>query len=315
MPTERSKVSVVVVNWNGADDLADELPSLFDQDYPNYDVTVVDNGSTDDSAAIVAATDAAWIPLGENRGLAAALNVGAERTDGPYLLFLNNDMAFPPGFLSRVVDTLESDPRSFAVDARQVEWDSGETVHERLRLRPAGPNGDMFAWWNCPQRSASEPAPCLFASAANTLVRRDRFELVGGWDGAYPIGHEDVDLGWRAWRAGWTTLYDPDATCRHKVGASAGTEAGYAARLRGSLYGRLRFALKQLPWWEAVTTVVLGVIPLPLDAFRRPAVARSRGSVLMTIAREMPEIVRERRRLIRSTGESPRALLRRLSRG
>ena len=314
LPTDRPKVSIVVVNWNGVDDLADELPSLFDQEYPNYDVTVVDNGSSDGSEALVAETDATWIGLGENRGLAAALNVGAERTDGGFILFLNNDMAFPPDFLGRVVDTLSSDPSAFAVDARQIDWKDGTAVHERTRLRSSGPQGEMFSWWDCPQGPTERPTTCLFASAASILVRRDRFELIGGWDGAYPVGHEDMDLCWRAWRAGWPTLYEPRASCRHKVGASTLTEVGLAARLRGSLYGRLRFALKQLPWFEAGTTLILGVAPLPLDLLRRPLVARARVSVLAMLLREFPALMRDRRQLIASTGESPSRLLRRLTR-
>ena len=308
-------MSVVVVNWNGAQDLRDELPSLIRQEYPSFDVVVVDNGSQDASVEVVAGFPSVrWLPLGENRGLAAALNEGAAATTGEFVLFLNNDMRFAPDFLQRLVDALRAAPRAFAADAIQRDWDDARVVHERTRLRRAGPGGDLFAWWATDQATATEPTTCLFASASNLLARRDRFDEIGGWDGAYPIGQEDVDLAWRAWRTGYSTIYVPDAMCWHKVGASGRSEEGNAARLRGSLYGRIRFAVKQLPWWETAWTFIAGVAPLPVELLRRRRVAKARVGVIVRIVREFPELLRARRAILSTGGPSPRSLLEYLAR-
>jgi len=305
-------VSAIVANWNGAADLAVLLPSLTSQTYPFLEIIVADNGSTDTSKEIVEHYGAWWYPLGENRGLAAALNLAAEVAHGQFLLFLNNDMRLHPGFVRELLLPLLADERLFATDARQLDWEGNTVVHQRTVLDPAGPRasaGPMFAQLDMPR-----PALCVVGSAANLMVRRWMFEALRGWDTRYPIGWEDVDLCWRAWLRGWPTLYVPSAVCWHRVGASASSREGAERRLEGALKGRLLFAGMHLPPSWALKVVAATAAGVLRDLVRgKAATAAVRLRALRWYAGLLPRVLSERRALYLSAGSSPGAHLARLT--
>ncbi|MGH9013429.1 MAG: glycosyltransferase family 2 protein [Acidimicrobiia bacterium] len=308
------RVSIVIVNWNGAEDLEVALPSLRAQSYPDLEIVVADNGSIDDSEQVARAHEVVWHPLGENRGLAPALNEGARRARGDVLLFLNNDMRFAPDYVERAVEVLLSDRDIAAVGTCQLDWDGNVGVHERTRLRPARwPRGDVPGW-EFAQEPASAPCDCLFASAADLLIRRVDFEALGGWDDAFTLSWEDVDLCWRIWAAGHRVVHIPDAICWHRVAAaSTATDDGSDARLHGTLYGRLRFAWKHLPAASLVVLHLLLIAGIVTDMVRSRSVERrARTHVLGRVMRELPKLVRVRREHARPAGRSRRAFLRRL---
>lgn len=306
--------TAIVVNWNGAGDLDVALPSLTAQDYPALEVLVVDNGSTDRSAEVAARHGVAWVPLGRNLGLAGALNEGARRARGGLLLFLNNDMRFPPDFVSRMVDALLAEPTSFAVDAKQLDWAGVATVHARTRLVRAGALRGDVPGWRFVQDDIEGRSVCLFASAANLLARRERFEALGGWDAAFPVGWEDVDLCWRGWGAGMPTFYTSEARCWHRVTATAATPAGASARARGSMYGGLRFAIKHLPWTSVAVVLLRTLGGAGADLARlRWGRLRLRMSVLARVVAEAPRLLAFRRTAYGRGGPARRALLARLA--
>lgn len=108
-------VAIIILNWNGLRDTLECLESLAMITYPNYELIVVDNGSTDGSAACLRARypDIAIIENKENLGFAEGNNVGkhalAKRTH--YVLLLNNDTIVAPAFLDALVTVAESEPR------------------------------------------------------------------------------------------------------------------------------------------------------------------------------------------------------------
>jgi len=308
--TPKPLVSAIVVNWNGADDLAEALPSLVTQTYPNLEILIADNGSLDASETVVESFRAEWLPLGRNLGLAGAMNEGARVARGEFLLFLNNDMRFAPDFVEILVAVLGADPEVFAVDAKQFDWEGKEVVHACTTLRSGHRlRGDIPGWY-FEQREATCPTLCVFGSAASLLVRKSMFEAVGGWDSKYPIGWEDVDLGWRAWARGWKCLYVPKAICWHRVGASSLTRGGSPARLWGTLYGRLRFALKNLPLPDATLLVAVTLGRVPFDLARGQInLAATRMKAVLRLVGEMPEILRARGLIRRSGGRSLRPFL------
>ena len=92
-------VSAVVVNWNGAEDLEICLPSLLAQSYRPMEIIVVDNASTDNSAAVTGRFGVRWLGLDQNRGPTGGMNEGAKSAQGEFVLFLNNDMRFHERFV------------------------------------------------------------------------------------------------------------------------------------------------------------------------------------------------------------------------
>jgi GT2 family glycosyltransferase len=102
-------VTTIVVNWNGRAFLEKCLSSLRAQTYQPHEVILVDNGSTDDSLDYVAATfpEVRVIRLPDNRGFAAANNVGIREATGQYVALLNNDAYAEPGWLAHMVAAAE----------------------------------------------------------------------------------------------------------------------------------------------------------------------------------------------------------------
>lgn len=305
-------VTAIVVNWNGADHLHDCLSSLDAQSYKPLDVIVVDNGSTDESAEIVAGYKAAWLPLGRNTGLAPAFNRGAELASGELLLFLNNDMRFPENFVERLVACFERNPGCGAVDAVQRDWDEDSIVHGAThvsrckRLTAIGRYEFVFG-------GASFDQPTLFPSGANTLIAQTTFQSIGLWDERFLAGWEDVDLGWRLRLGGLRVLLASNATCLHRVGASSHSGEGAAVRDEAAIHGPLIFAMKHLPM-ELAVLGLLRVFASAIAALVRRDSRRAQraGRVIKEVLREAPSVVRERRANYGAARIKPRALWRQI---
>ena len=248
---EKPRVSVIIVNWNGAEHLRVCLPSLASQSFESLEIIVVDNRSSDDSAEVARRLRVRWLPLEKNLGLAPALNRGAMIARGDLLLFVNNDMRFDPGFVAALVEPLERDEEVFATDGMQFNWDGTVCEHLAARLTNVPPRLDSSAelvpGLYFYQQEKTEKSRVFMASAACMMVRRTLFEKLGGFDDRLPLGYEDVEICWRAWVHRWKTVYVPNAICWHRVGGSVRSLEGARFSFRGVLKGRLLLATKLLP--------------------------------------------------------------------
>jgi len=175
---------------------------VINQDYPNFEVIVADNGSTDNSYAIAQHLGARWLALNQNVGLAGALNAGSKVAAGDLFLFLNNDLRLRADFIRSLARPLMEDPTVFAADGLQWDWEGRVRVHGRTRV--VG-RSIWLGHFDLSQDYPTNCVPTFMASGANALVRRSMYEKLGGWDLAYFLGWEDVDLFWRAWQRGWRT--------------------------------------------------------------------------------------------------------------
>ncbi len=258
-------VSTLVLNWNGAHLLSDCLSTLAAQQWPAHEIVVVDNGSIDDSAAVAARYPARWLPMGDNLGFTRAYNRAVPEVKGDFVFFVNNDMRFEPDCLSQLARVLAADETLFAVDPTQRSWDGARVIHGRTRFVGGSYHDVVVPPWAVEYTApADAPVEVPWGCAGSLLVRRDRFDALGGFDPTFFIDFEDTDLCWRAWRRGWRTVYVPDAVLYHKVGMS-GDEyqhlvRGVGARQvpkswfrRGVSYhtNLLRFGLKVLPVADA----------------------------------------------------------------
>jgi len=309
-------VSAIVVNWNGARDLEACLPSLLDQSYRRMEIIIVDNGSTDDSASVVERFGVRWLPLERNLGLAPALNRGARAAAGDLLLFLNNDMRFEREFVTSLVSEMVERDDVLAADAIQYDWNGDHQVHlaTSLRRRAEGAiSHELTPGLHMVQQPCDEPAPAFMASAANLLARRSLFEALGGFDERLFFGYEDVDLCWRGWLRGWSTVFVPAAKCWHRVSHS--TQGGMAGSLsfRGVETGRLVIAAKLLPFSYAIRTWLRSLAGLGRDLMLlRWQRVSDRARVLRQCLRDLPSLLRERWQIHRAAHTSPGAQLARL---
>ncbi len=217
-------VSVVVPNWNRADLLRCVLPSVAAQRLPagrRLEVVVVDNGSSDGSAAVARNWNARLLPLGTNRGVGYALNRGIECTVGEWILLLNNDVELAEDWIAELLQAAERSGAWFATGriydahSRQLLDGAGDAVcrgGSAVRLGHGKPDGPVF----------SEFRQTYFPSATASLFRREFFVRAGGFDEELFAYLEDVDLGMRAAALGLRGVYVPQATAWHRGSETAG---------------------------------------------------------------------------------------------
>jgi GT2 family glycosyltransferase len=222
-------VAVVIVNWNGRHLLDACLRSVVEQQPPPDRVTVVDNGSTDDSLGHLAAE---WpgvdvIPVGWNLGFAGGNNLGIQSAlaaGAEYLLLLNNDAQLLPGALAELVGALAG--------AGPAAWAAAPKILYRARPDVIWSAGGRFDWWRglSIDRGSDEvdrgqydrDELVDFANACCLMVRARTFEQAGLLDDGYFMYFEDSELAARAGRTGARVAYRPAARVLHDVQGSSG---------------------------------------------------------------------------------------------
>ncbi len=235
------EVSVCVVNWNCRALLRACLRSLaIDRQQVDAEVLVVDNGSSDGAADLVAAEfpDVVLIRNADNVGFGRANNQAARLARGRRLLFLNNDTEMPGGSLRALLDFADAHPEASAIGPRLLGSDGQPQVSFRCRPTVAAllHRTILFRWTGL-FRSAyrryrgrnddfvtTRPADALLGAAL--LVDRARFEAIGGWDEGFVFGGEDLDLCARLTRSG-PVIYYPGVSVLHHGRASSRLHADY----------------------------------------------------------------------------------------
>jgi GT2 family glycosyltransferase/glycosyltransferase involved in cell wall biosynthesis len=219
----RPLVSVVLVNFRGAADTLEAIRHLGELDYPKdrLEIVVVENGSGDDSAAVLAAgaPHVKLVVSKVNHGFAGGCNLGVRSSSGDVVAFLNNDARPDPGWVSAAVDVLERDPAVGAVASRVLDWEG-----QRVDYIDAG-----LAWYGMgykpftselASRLRDEPHDVLFGTGSAMFVRRSVYDQLRGFDERYFMFFEDVDLGWRLNLLGYRYRYQPASLAFHKHHAS-----------------------------------------------------------------------------------------------
>lgn len=226
-------VAVVIVNYNAGEYLARCLDALERRrGGVAVDVLVIDNGSSDGSQ--VAAKERPGVRLvenGVNRFLSPAWNQGAAATDAPLLLFLNPDTEWWGGTLEDLVCVARAHPEAGIVGPRILDPDgtvypsgrrfpsvvdaSGHALLSPFtRRNPFTRRYEMEGWDRRTERQVDWLSGCCM------LMRRDAFEAVGGFDEAFPLYAEELDIATRMRSAGWSVLFTPEVDVLHEVGVS-----------------------------------------------------------------------------------------------
>lgn len=216
------KASVIVLSWNGRDYLAECLDAVLSQDYPDLEVIVVDNGSTDGSANFTAEhyPQVRLVCNERNLGFAAGSNCGLRAASGDVLVLLNQDTVVQPGWLAALVNAFKDE--TVGVAGCKILYPDGETIQHA---------GGYFDWplglsfhYGCGEKDVGQYSALReveYVTAAAMGIRRTALATVGLLDeGFFPGYFEDLDLCRRAHAAGYRVVYTPHAAVVHHESSS-----------------------------------------------------------------------------------------------
>lgn len=276
MTPKSTNVAVVVPNWNGKNDLAACLDSLFAQTLP-CTVIVVENGSTDGSLEFLQNNypQVQLIINKHNRGFAGGVNDGIKKSlesGCEYIALFNNDAVAEPDWLEKLTTVLDEEKEFGIATCKFVSADKTSLDS----------TGDIYSVWGLPYpRGRGEVVNDVYdqqihvfgASGGASLYRTKMFDEVGLFDEDFFAYYEDVDISFRAQLRAWQVRYVPEAVAYHQIGATSSKIRGFTTYQ----------TMKNLPlvWFKNVPRKYFFIIGLRLwiayTLFFWRAVARGEG--------------------------------------
>ena len=269
-------VSIIIVNFNGKEFLKRCLTSFLNTDYPNFEVIIVDNASTDGSVELVerlfGSHDCIKIVKNyENSGHAEGCNIGARTTKGKYLVFLDSDteMNAPDFFAANDEDLCVSDDWLWEL-VKAMERDESIGVaqakillaKDRSRLDHTGIAIDALGTWHTTYGSKEDEFKENFeifaASSGCCITRRKVFNEIGGFDSDYFIYDDDTDLSFRTRLLGYKIYFVSSAIVIHHGDVLRGTKQRnvYHSAKNKVCTILKNYELKSL-WWRILTLTFL----------------------------------------------------------
>lgn len=220
------KVTIVIINYNNASDTIECINSIKKITFPNYNILVIDNNSTDDSAEILNQDRESYIFIRnhQNLGFSGGNNLGithALNSEADYILLLNNDTIVQEDFLDRLVETSLSvknrgiiGGKIYYYDDPERIWYAGGSLNCFLgRTKHIGKNKIDTGKYD-KTREVGFITGCLM------LIPREVIENVGMMDEKYFLYFEDADWCYRIRKAGYRLIYSPLARIYHKESAT-----------------------------------------------------------------------------------------------
>jgi N-acetylglucosaminyl-diphospho-decaprenol L-rhamnosyltransferase len=266
-------VSVVVVNHNSGDGLATFLASLATEDLS--EVVVVDNASSDGSADdLKTDLELRVVSTGANLGYGSGANRGIAATDAELVLISNPDVTLRPGALVPLAEALRSDPTLAIVGPTILNEDGTRYPSARHFPSPAvavlhallgtlAPNNPFSRRYR--MEDADHGAPAMggseavdWVSGACFMARREALDELGGFDESYFMYVEDLDLCWRAHRAGWGVAYVPASVVTHHQGLS--TARRPYRMLLAHHRSAFHFAVRTTAGWRRAALPVVALV-------------------------------------------------------
>ena len=261
---------IVILNWNGRDHLRTFLPSVVAAAPAGVGVTVADNGSTDDSAEVLAREfpTVRVVRLGRNYGFAEGYNRALREVDAECFVLLNSDVETPAGWLEPLLEVLEREPDVAAVAPKLRSW------RDRASFEYAGAAGgylDLLGYPFCRGRilrcverdegQYDDERDVFWVSGAAFCCRAEVFRELGGFDASFFAHMEEIDLCWRMRIAGRRVRIVPRSTVYHLGGGTL--KAQSPAKVYYNHRNNLAMLFKCAP---APQRLLTAVVRPPLDA-------------------------------------------------
>lgn len=248
-------VSTIIVNYNGLKFLKRCISSLLEQTYPDIEIILVDNGSTDNSIEFIKKEfpSVKIIANNENLGFAKGNNIGIREAKGDLIATLNNDTEVTSKWIEELVKAINSDNNVGMCSSKILFMNDPKIINSTgMRISRSGACWDrgIFEYDTGQYEQIEEIfGPCACAA----MYRKEMLEKIGLFDEDFYAYMEDSDLAFRGRLTGWKCLYVPTAVVYHYLGGTAGYMSDYTI-----YYGNRNIiwnCFKNFPGWLLFTSL------------------------------------------------------------
>lgn len=241
------KVAVVILNWNGQKHLAEFLPSVCKSSYPNLEIIIGDNASTDNSISFLKKNyPSIRIIFNEkNLGFAEGYNEILSHVESDYFVLLNSDVEVTPNWIEPVIELMQSDDKIAATQPKILSYTNKDTFEY---AGAAGGFIDRFAFPFCRGRifdsveldmgQYDNDLEVFWASGCAFFIKVSAWKRVNGLDGRFFAHMEEIDLCWRLKNLGYKIMCCGKSTVYHLGGGTLNAESAYKTYLnfRNNVY-------------------------------------------------------------------------------
>ncbi len=241
------KVAIVILNWNGKTHLQKFLPSVFNSVYPNLEIIVGDNDSTDESVNFLRD----FFPLvnvirnEKNYGFAEGYNKILKQVEADYYILLNSDVEVTPNWINPVIDLMEAD-NMIAVAQPKIK-----SYFKKTHFEYAGAAGgfiDHLGYLFCRGRlfdfveedkgQYDNDTEIFWAAGCALFIKADIWKRVNGLDEKFFAHMEEMDLCWRIKNLGFKIMFCSKSTIYHVGGGTLNVDSPFKTYLnfRNNIY-------------------------------------------------------------------------------
>ncbi len=257
MGNTMKSIAIVIPNYNGMRYLPGCLDSLREQTDRDFEIIMIDNGSTDESVPYVRAhyPEVRIRAYHRNTGFCAAVNAGIRMSSTPYVLLLNNDIVCNREMVGELHRAIQSSDTLFSCCAKMISMQDPSVIDDA---------GDLYCalgWAFARGKGASRSLYCreenvFSCCAAAAIYRREILDRIGLFDEKHFAYLEDLDIGYRARIQGYKNRYIPSAIVYHAGSATSGSRHN-AFKVRLSARNSLWILRKNMPAWQILLNAPL----------------------------------------------------------
>ena len=268
------KVNILVLNWNGADILYNCIKSIYKSNYPNYEITIIDNASSDDSVQIIKDSfkEIKYIYINNNLGYAKGYNYAFNHLlnsdDSEYYFLLNNDTVINDNAISKLIEATYLFGNKHIFSPKILNDNTGRIWYAggKISIITGSPSHIGINKRNDITEIKSSFTD--FVSGCAMLIPKTALHELKGFNESYSFYYEDIDICLRAKNLGLKCVYVSDSLVNHKVSYSMGGRFS-PFKLFHATFSKIKYLFYSYNFIFFIIYLIINIVCLPVSIFRK----------------------------------------------